>query len=173
MIFAWNGSVFACTLLLQGELGFSPLESGFAFAPAALACMLGNVVGEKLVNRKGIMFPLVFGGAVLLAGYVALALGFCWQSFAAIALAMSLAGMGGAVVTPVLALMILTQSERGASGAASAAFNAMRQVGGTVGVAVYGMALSVTASPVGGFLGASFVSLLMLSAMVISFVRVR
>lgn len=173
MIFAWNGSVFACTLLLQGELGFSPLESGFAFAPAALACMLGNVVGEKLVNRKGIMFPLVFGGAVLLAGYVALALGFCWQSSAAIALAMSLAGMGGAVVTPVLALMILTQSERGASGAASAAFNAMRQVGGTVGVAVYGMALSVTASPVGGFLGASFVSLLMLSAMVISFVRVR
>ncbi len=36
MIFAWNGSVFACTLLLQGELGFSPLESGFALLPQRL-----------------------------------------------------------------------------------------------------------------------------------------
>lgn len=42
--------------------------------------------------------------------------------------------MGGAAVTPVPALMILTQSERETSGAASAAFNAMRRVGGLSGL---------------------------------------
>lgn len=82
-------------------------------------------------------------------------------------------GAGGAVVTPVLALMVPMQSESGTSGATSAAFNAMRQVGGAVGVAVYGMALNAAASPEGGFLGASFAPLLMLSAMAISFARVR
>ncbi len=81
--------------------------------------------------------------------------------------------MGGAAVTPVPALMILTQSEREASGAASAAFNAMRRVGGLSGLPYTNIALSVTASPAGWFLRASFVSPLMLSAMAVSFARVR
>ena len=81
--------------------------------------------------------------------------------------------MGGAVVTPVLALMILTQSESGTSGAASAAFNAMRQVGGSVGVAIYGTTLNVATSTEFGFLIVSFISFAMLSAMLVGFVHAR
>ena len=173
MIFAWNGSVFACTLLLQGNLGFSPLENALAFAPAAITCMLGNLVGERLAKTHRVSFVLVCGGVVLLLGYFTLALCSHCLSPAIIAVAISLAGMGGAIVTPVLAALVLTHNGGSESGAASAAFNAMRQVGGTIGVAVYGACLSLASFFENGFLAAAAISALMLTAMLVGFIRIR
>lgn len=173
MIFAWNGSVFSCTLLLQNSLGLSSLESGYIFAPATMTCMLGNVIGEKLVMCRGVKFPLVFGSAILFFGYLVLAI--CSHSInpIAIAAAMSLAGMGGAIVTPVLASLVLIHGGANSGGTASAAFNAMRQVGGTIGVAIYGVTLNLAPSFENGSLIAAIVSLTMLAIMIIGFIRIR
>lgn len=173
MIFAWNGSVFASSQLLQGAGGLSSLESGFVFAPAAVSCMVGNVMGEKLAHARGTRSPLLLGGAILLAGYALLLLGYAACRPLVLAFSMCLAGMGGAIVTPVLAALVLSCGGHGAGGAASAAFNAMRQVGGTVGVAAYGAAVNASAAAAEGFFAVTAVSLLMLALMLRGFSHVR
>ena len=56
---------------------------------------------------------------------------------------MCLAGLGGAINMPCLANLVLksVQPERG--GIASAVFNTMRQVGGAVGIAIFGALTSL------------------------------
>lgn len=73
----------------------------------------------------------------------------------------------------VLAALVLTHNGGSESGGASAAFDAMRQVGGTVSVAIYGACLSLASFFENGFLAAAAISVLMLTAMLVGFMRIR
>ena len=122
-----------------------PLASGLAFIPGAISGAAGNLLSDRLAGAKGPCFTLRTGTAALIAGYgltlVAAALGRLSAPLASCAVC--LAGLGGAINTPCLANHVLksVQPERG--GIASAVFNTMRQVGGAVGIAIFGALTSL------------------------------
>ena len=47
------GMFFFLSLYLQQVNGYSPLRAGFAFLPAALATLIGSILGTRIVTRLG------------------------------------------------------------------------------------------------------------------------
>ena len=175
MILNWNGLVFLCTLFLQQELGLSPLASGLAFVPAALISIGGNLASDRLSGSHGVHFTILVGIASMACGYALLAI--CAGAGAlhtvSVALGVCFAGVGGSLTTPCLANLVLRSASPEQSGIASAVFNTMRQVGGAVGIAVFGVLVAVLPT-FGMGLAASFaISLTLLAAMLASTLRTR
>lgn len=81
---------------------------------------------------------LVVGIAILSAGYAVFLMLGGQLSAVGVAVAIAVAGSGGGLMTPTFAGMVLRYSEPSQAGIASAVFNTLRQVGGAVGVALFG-----------------------------------
>ena len=151
MIFSWNGCIFIVTLLLQQDLGLSPLASGLAFVPAALTGTLGNILSDRLSASVGAKRAIMVGTAFLAAGYALLCVGANQMSVLVAAIAVCVASVGGGTNTPVFTNLVLKSVELERSGIASAIFNTMRQVGGAIGIACFGALASGLATFTMGF----------------------
>jgi EmrB/QacA subfamily drug resistance transporter len=124
------------SLFLQDVLGYGALRTGLAFAPMAVAIIVGAQTSSRLLARLGIR-PLLLIGTGLAAG------GFIWLSQVSTS-----AGYWGCVfeagTTVSLALGILFTPvaaaatagvDRSEAGLASGLMNTSRQVGGSLGLA--------------------------------------
>ncbi|WP_225724970.1 MULTISPECIES: MFS transporter [unclassified Nocardia] len=141
------GAVFYfLTLYMQIALGFSAVETGFGFLAFAAAAGVTAGLSGRLVGRTG---PRLLLGI----GTLALAAGLFWLSFldAGSTYARDLAGplllTGGGVglcfVPLTLAAMVRVDADAG--GVSSALLNTCQQVGGALGLAVFGT-IAATAS---------------------------
>ena len=170
MILNWNGLVFLCTLFLQQELGLAPLAAGLAFVPSAIIAIGGNLASDRLSGTHGARFAILVGIAAMACGYALLAIcsGMGALNVVSVAIGVCFAGIGGSITTPCLANLVLRSAPPEQSGIASAVFNTMRQVGGAIGIAVFGVL--VTALPTfGAGLAASFaISLALLALMLVT-----
>lgn len=138
MILSWNGAIFLSTLILQQSAGLDPLASGLVFQPSAITCSITNMLSDRLSGVWSTRRILVVGIAILSAGYAVFpALG-GQLSASGVAVAIAVAGSGGGLMTPTFAGMVLRYSEPSQAGIASAVFNTLRQVGGAVGMALFG-----------------------------------
>jgi len=133
---AFLGSLYLVALFYQDGFGVSALQSGLSTFPEALGVMAGAQVAGRLYPRYGPR-RLMIGGLIGVATSLALiaAVPFTaslWQMRAY----MVLLGLSqGHVFMPAQAAAFATVS-KAATGRASAMFNAGRQLGGAVGVAV-------------------------------------
>ena len=138
MILSWNGAIFICTLILQQVAGLDPMSSGLAFLPSAITCSVSNILSDRLSYRISTRAILTAGIVLLAAGYAMLIVRAGSLDAFSVALAISVAGLGGGLITPTFASLVLKGSEPSQAGISSAVFNTFRQVGGAVGVAVFG-----------------------------------
>jgi EmrB/QacA subfamily drug resistance transporter len=144
---------FFITLYLQQVLGYSPLETGFAYLPMALTIIVVAGVASQLVTRLGVR-------PVLMLGMALTSLALVWFSqvsvdggFAVDVLGPSIlagAGLGLAIVPDTVAAMMGVRPEE--SGLASGLINTSQQIGGAIGLAVLA---SVANSRTGEVLGSS------------------
>lgn len=175
MILNWNGLIFLCTLFLQQELGLAPLTAGLAFVPSAIIAIGGNLASDRLSGARGVRFTIFVGIASMVCGYALLAIcsGTGALDVVSVATGVCFAGVGGSITTPCLANLVLRCAAPEQSGIASAVFNTMRQVGGAIGIAVFGVL--VTALPTfGAGLAASFaISLALLALMIVCTIRLK
>lgn len=165
MILSWNGMIFLSTLFLQQGLGVSPLMCGLAFAPAAVTSVIGNLLSDRLTGSRGMRFSLSAGMAVLFVGYGMFVVCGGVMSSIAVSAAVCIVGLGGALTTPCLASLVLKSAGAEHGGVASAVFNTLRQVGGALGIAVFGALVAVSPSFQAGMtasLGISVVLILLL-----------
>ncbi|WP_432015092.1 MFS transporter [Streptomyces cucumeris] len=143
LLFAMTAASFYGAFYLQGARGFSPLEAGLAFSPAAFGSIVGAPLGVRLARRWslravsstalttaalamgslmffGLHTPLVFNEIMYLVQGVSI----------------------GMVIGPVTgALMNTLPLER--AGAGSAVTNTVRQTGSLLGIAVGGTIMSI------------------------------
>lgn len=135
------GMLFTMPVFLQGALDFSPLDSGIALLPLSLAILLLSLASANLSRLLPAKMLLLIGTGILFAG--------CWVLRGAIALdttvaqlapGLSLIGVGTGL-TAQLTNLTLGSVETSASGEASAANNAMKQVGTSLGTALIGAVL--------------------------------
>jgi EmrB/QacA subfamily drug resistance transporter len=142
LFFAMVGTLFFLTQYLQSVLGFSPLRAGAALVPLAAGITLAAPMSNRLVERLGVR-AVVAGGLALSAGGVgvmALVTTATGYGLVGLSLAMLGAGIGTASAPATTAIMGLLPLDQ--AGVGSAVNNAIRQLGGALGVAVLGSLVS-------------------------------
>lgn len=145
-ILSWFGTVFLCSTYLQQGLGLSPLVAGLAFVPSSVASFVGNVASGRIAARFGARVAVALGFAIEIVGIVGLALLAPSLTMVSAAVLLTIVGMGGATTMPAISSVVLASAPAEQSGIASAMFNTFRQVGASVGVAVFGAVVAMSSS---------------------------
>jgi len=134
------------TLYMQQVLGYSPLQTGFAYLAVAGTAVIWANVAAMAVNRVGVKPALIFGMSLLTIGLVYFTQvpvgGSYWTNLLPGFLIIGL-GMPFAFVPISIAAMAGTSA--GEAGLASGLFNTSQQIGGAVGIAILStIAISTT-----------------------------
>jgi EmrB/QacA subfamily drug resistance transporter len=151
---AMFGGILILPLYMQIVHGASPTEAGLLMLPMVLGMMSGALVSGQLISKTGKtrVFPRV-GSALLVIGLLLLSTTSADTSLITIDLFMLVLGVGlGNCMQPLLLIMqsAVPPSEIGVATSSATFF---RQIGGTIGVAVF---LSILFSTVGGNIADEF-----------------
>ncbi|HEX4107006.1 MAG TPA: MFS transporter [Solirubrobacteraceae bacterium] len=142
LFLVFYGQVFTLSLFFQNVLGHSPAVTGLLFLPMTLLTTVGTFIASRMVARFGTWVPLVFGLEILAAAFLAFATVDRHTSTLLISLALVPAGLGIAIGGPPLPMAMIATLPAERAGIASGVFNATRQVGATLGVAIFGALVS-------------------------------
>jgi EmrB/QacA subfamily drug resistance transporter len=142
LMLAAAGSIFGlfylCSVYLQNVLGTSPLMTGLAFIPLALAAGLGAHAAGHIVGRHGVRMPLVSAFAIAAVGMALLAhVGENGSYLANVLPGMLVAGFGLGIAVVSVSIAILTGSHESESGMISGLNSTGHEIGGTIGIAVF------------------------------------
>jgi EmrB/QacA subfamily drug resistance transporter len=133
------GSIFLLSQFLQTVLGYSPTEAGLRMLPWTGMPMIVAPIAGFLSDRIG-------GRPVVAAGLALQAIGLGWfatvlspdVSYAAQLPALIISGVGMALFIAPATSLVMSSVAPSEQGIASGANNALREVGGSLGVAVLG-----------------------------------
>ncbi|NIF63013.1 multidrug efflux MFS transporter, partial [Burkholderia sp. Cy-647] len=143
--FGYYGLMFAMSLYFQNVRHDTPLQAGLAFLPMTALVAAANIVSGSLTARFGYRLPMLAGQLLAAAGYLALMLLHRDSSTLAVSLPLLAVGVGVALAVPSINTALLAHVEPATIGIASGLLNTARQVGGVLGVGLFG-ALAGTAS---------------------------
>lgn len=143
---AYYGIVFLLSLYFQQVRGYSPVRAGLMFVPMTLFIAAANLAAPRLTARFGPRLPIVVGQLMMVLGLLGLlALGESTPAVAMAALTVPV-GLGAALAVPTLTTVLLESVEPERAGLAAGVFNAGRQVGGGLAVALFGSLVAGPAS---------------------------
>jgi DHA2 family multidrug resistance protein len=151
--FVLYGSLVLLPVMLQSLFGYSSLEAGKAMAPRGIGSLfmmpLVGLLTSKMDARKLLGVGLVVGALTTLwLGELNLNAGY-WDVF----WPQLLQGAGLALLFVPLTTVAMANISRERMGYATSLFNLMRNIGGSVGIAMTGTMLQRHAQSVGAMLG--------------------
>ena len=137
MFFGIFGSIFLLSQFFQTAQGYGPLEAGLRTLPwtgipmivAPIAGILGAKIGTRPLMVAGLTLQAVAMAWIALVSEPSVA-------FTSLIVPFAMAGTGMALVFPTAAEAVLASVRANQAGKASGATNAIREVGGVMGVAV-------------------------------------
>ncbi|WP_027341578.1 MFS transporter [Hamadaea tsunoensis] len=157
------GVVFLQSLYFQTERGQSPWQTGLLFLPMTALVAILNPVAVRTAVRFG-RLPTIVGGLVTLAaGLTALAAAPVDTPTALVAAMMIPVGVGGSFTVPPIIALLIDSVPAPQAGTASGVLNTARQLGGALGVAVFGAIVGQA-----GFLPGLRISLLATAVLVLA-----
>ena len=134
---SYVGFQFIGTLYLQSLLGWSSLQTAFAFLPAGVIVALASTRIAPIINRFGTPRLLVVAFAVLTVGYALfIRLGVNASYVTLMLPTVVLLGVGFAIGFPSLNVQATNGVADGEQGLASGLLNTSFQVGGAIGLAI-------------------------------------
>ena len=137
------------SLYLQKALGYSTVQAGLAFLPLTGTFIASNIGSGWMTSRTGSRAPMILGGLIGAIGYALLVRLGSRSTFFDMLPGFVLIPAGIGLAVPAMTTAILSSVDRDWSGTVSAVLNAARQVGGAIGVAVFGALVSeVTAEQI-------------------------
>ncbi len=142
VFFAMMGTFFFLAFYLQAARGLSPLQAGLSVVPLAAGQLAFAARSPRRVARHGANRVTAFGMALMSVAYAFFVFADAATPTWALELALLVEGIGLACVTPPTTATVMASVPREKAGAGSAIGNTMRQVGGAVGVAVFGTILA-------------------------------
>jgi EmrB/QacA subfamily drug resistance transporter len=152
------GLFFLCSVYLQNVLGTSPLMTGLAFIPLALAAGIGAHAAGHVVGRHGVRMPLASAFAIAAVGMALLAhVGEHGTYLRNILPGMLVAGFGLGIAVVSVSIAILTGSREEESGMISGLNSTGHEIGGTIGIAVFST-IAAGSGALGGAQAASAIS---------------
>jgi DHA2 family methylenomycin A resistance protein-like MFS transporter len=156
---AFYGLIFVLSLYFQQIEKRSPLETGLAFAPTTVAVMAANVLAGRAVRKLGSRAVMAAGALLVAVALVALLRVGASTPYAEIVLQLVALGFGLGLIVPPLTAAVLASADRSRSGIASGTLNTARQVGSTIGVALFGSLIAGHRSIVSGLHSAIAISI--------------
>jgi MFS family permease len=147
MYFGMFGSIFLLSQFFQVVQGLNPFEAGLRILPwTAMPAIVAPIAGA-LVGRVG-------GRAILVPGMVLMSIGLGWLAlvssptvaYGALVPAFVLSGIGMGLFFAPIGNIVLSAVQPMEVGKASGANNAIREVGGVLGVAVLASVFSANGS---------------------------
>jgi EmrB/QacA subfamily drug resistance transporter len=154
VFFSLFGSMFLITQYWQLVHGYSPLEAGFRLVPWALTMMVVAPLSARLVEKVGTKRIVLVGLSLILIG---LSLASTIEPHTAYPKAISffmIMAAGMAMTMAPATESVMGSLPREKAGVGSAVNDTTRQVGGALGVAIVGSAVSsVYASRIGSLAG--------------------
>ncbi len=141
--FALFGAVTYLPLYLQITKGASPTESGLLLTPLMAGLLITSILSGQLITRYGRYRPFpIIGTAITALGLFLLSLLHAGTSiWIAVGFAMVL-GLGLGMVMQVLVLAAQNSVDPKDMGVATSGSTLFRQIGGSIGVAVFGSIFS-------------------------------
>jgi EmrB/QacA subfamily drug resistance transporter len=140
--FAFFGFIFVVLQYLQFVLGYSPLTAGLALAPLALVMMGLSPRVPRLLERFGPGRVGTLGLLAMAAGFGVFATAGVDSGYPLLLGGLLLLGVGAALATTPATTAIVSSLPPAKQGVASAVNDAAREVGGALGIAVLGSALT-------------------------------
>jgi MFS transporter, DHA2 family, multidrug resistance protein len=135
------GSTFLLPIYLQNSLGYTPLQSGLVFLPVGIMQALAAPFAGHYADKRSAKVPLLIG--LVLMAYTFYQFGFLSMQTesSSITVPLLLRGLSmGMIFAPMTAVAILGIGNVKMA-QASGILNVIRQVGGSVGVALFGSLL--------------------------------
>ncbi|MDT0300932.1 MFS transporter [Streptomonospora wellingtoniae] len=141
------------TFRMQGQLGFSALQAGFAFLPLTAAMLAVNTwITPRLMERLRPRALVGLGAVLASFGLVWLGLGGAGQFVSALLGPSLVIGIGGGLLNTPLATAVTTGVPADEAGAASGLMNTGKQFGGALGLAAASAAAAASGTDRGAFL---------------------
>src|SRR3954464_3831635 len=142
VFFALMGVMYFLTTYLQSVLGYSALQAGIKMLPIAIGMVLASKLAVGLTRRLGTKFSVALGLAHV-AGALAMVAMFDTETTGLqIAIALGVLGQGMGLAMPPATDAIMGALPRAKAGIGSAMNDVVREVGGTLGIAVLGSLLT-------------------------------
>jgi len=140
--FAMFGLLFTVPTYYEAVVGVDPLGAGVRLLPLVGGLVLGAVLSDRMAGPVGAKLTVAWGFVLIAAGLLMGALTSVGSGYGYAALWVTImgAGLGFALPGAMNAALGALSAER--SGVGSALIMALRQVGGTFGVAILGSILS-------------------------------
>jgi EmrB/QacA subfamily drug resistance transporter len=137
MYAALFGATFLMTQFLQNGLGYSPLQAGLRILPWTAGPLVFSPIAGILADRFGNRIFMAAGMALQAAGlgWVA-AIAKPGMGYGELAIALTVAGIGIALVFPTVANEVVGAVPPGEMGVASGTNSALREVGGVFGISI-------------------------------------
>ena len=140
------GVFFYVSLYVQQVLGYSPTQAGAAFLPWTVLIILIAPQAGRLSDRIGPR-PLVSSGLVLIAGaLLVFSQAGAHSRFWTLLPGMLLGGVGTALAMAPTTAAAMHSVRPEKAGVGSAVLNSMRQVGGSLGIAIMGAIVAAGAA---------------------------
>ena len=141
------GAVIYLPLYIQGVQGGSAAPSGFALTPLMLGMVASSTISGILVSRTGRYRPFITAGLALIT--VGFLLNATMDASTSLALTVAYSvvlGLGFGPTNSLFVLAVQNSLPQSKLGTATSANMFFRQIGGTIGVAVFGALVAATIS---------------------------
>jgi MFS transporter, DHA2 family, methylenomycin A resistance protein len=138
--------VFLQSLYFQQQRGASALTTGMLLLPMTGMVAVLNPLVAKLLQKYGRVAIIITGQLLMVAGLATLALAPATAPTLLVALLMVPIGVGGSFTVPPVTAVIIDHVPSQRAGTASGVLNTARQMGGSLGVAVFGAVLAHNAN---------------------------
>ena len=140
---AMFGAIIFLPFYMQTVMGMSPTESGLAMIPAVLGILTTSIISGRLITRTGRykIFPIL-GAAVLIVSLLLMSRLRIDTQYRELAIYMLAFGAGLGMTMQTIVTAVQNAVEFRDLGTATGATTFFRQIGGTIGAAIFGAILS-------------------------------
>lgn len=139
---AMFGTLSFVPLFVQGVLGTAATQAGLALAPQMMSWVLASIVASNMILRFNYKIVAMAGMTSLVIGTGLLAFFYSNASLPMIMFFLALMGVGMGLSVPSFMVSVQSTVERRQLGTATSMIQFSRSIGGTIGTAVMGAALS-------------------------------
>ena len=145
--FSLTGSLIHLSIYAQSELGFDPLKAGLAVLPLMIPVLFLIHLAGRAYDRFGVRLPAILGAAGSSVGLAVMGIGMMMSSYIVIAVGMVVLGASCTFVTMPANTDGMARIGDAQRAEASGLLQTARQVGSTLGIAVFFAVGSLIANP--------------------------
>ncbi|HUX34319.1 MAG TPA: DHA2 family efflux MFS transporter permease subunit [Gemmatimonadaceae bacterium] len=131
-----SGSLFILPLFLERLLGFTAMDSGIALMPRSLAMLVAMPIAGRMYNRVGPRLMVTAGIGFIVSGYWQLGHMSTQTGLWDLVLPQVCTGTGFSLLFAALSTAALSRIPRAEMTAATGLYNVVRQVMGSIGIAL-------------------------------------